>query len=205
MANFGERIKMLREERLETQDFIARLFKISRATVSKYESNDREPDISTIKSLARHFGVSIDYLFGESEIRNMPEFIAENIRLIKGVLSDEEFSKLLSELFEMHIDKEEINSYITNTHTPTASVLNVIADYAGVDVGFFYKKNTLEELDKMKNEKVHEGSAIYQLSDVEGLLRDKNFVNLAIKIKENNLSLDIIDKMVNCIIEIKVS
>lgn len=205
MASFGKRIKTLREERLETQDFIARLFKISRATVSKYESNDREPDISTIKSLARHFGASIDYLFGESEIRNMPEFIAENIRLIKGVLSDEDFSKLLSELFEMHIDKEEINSYITNTHTPTASVLNVIADYAGVDVGFFYKKNTLEELDKMRKEKVHEGSAIYQLSDVEGLMRDKNFVNLAIKIKENNLSLEVIDKMVNCVIEIKGS
>ena len=203
MASFGERIKKLREEKLETQDDIARILNVSRATVSKYESNDREPDIETIKSLARHFGATIDYLFGETEIRNMPESIAENIRLIKGIMSDEEFSKSLTEFTGVHINENEINSYITNKYTPITAVLNVFADYAGVNIEFFYRKNSLEELNKLRKERIKEGKIYLQRSEVERLMRDKNFVNLAHKIKENKLDINVVDNIISSIIELK--
>jgi len=203
MISFGSRIKILREENLETQDDIARILNVSRATISKYESNDREPDIKTIKSLARHFGATIDYLFGETEIKNMPESIAENIRLIKGSFSDQDFCTVIRESTGVSLEEIEINNYISNKYIPITAVLSVFADYAGVDIEFFYRKNSLADLDKLRNERVKEGKINLKRSDVERLMRDSDFVSLAYKIKQNNLSVCVINNIINCIIDLK--
>jgi len=74
MANvataLSTRIKELRESEGLTQQAFAKEFKISKQTVSNYENNERTPDVNLMLEISRHFNVSMDYLTGNSEIKN---------------------------------------------------------------------------------------------------------------------------------------
>ena len=62
--NFGDRLRILIDERGITQKELASQLNIAPSTVSSYVQNTREPDFATLKSLAIYFSVSIDYLLG---------------------------------------------------------------------------------------------------------------------------------------------
>lgn len=61
------RIKKLRKELGLTQNELAKKTGISRAVISTYESNINEIPQSNLIKLSRFFGVSIDYLVGNSD------------------------------------------------------------------------------------------------------------------------------------------
>ncbi len=60
--SFGDHLRTLLEERSMTQKELAHHLNIAPSTVGSYVQNTREPDFSTLKSLAAYFHVSIDYL-----------------------------------------------------------------------------------------------------------------------------------------------
>ena len=62
--NFGDRLRILIDERGITQKELASQLNIAPSTVSSYVQNTREPDFTTLKSLSIYFSVSIDYLLG---------------------------------------------------------------------------------------------------------------------------------------------
>ncbi|MFD0714308.1 helix-turn-helix domain-containing protein [Paenibacillus sp. GCM10027626] len=62
--NMGSRIAKLREDRGWTQEQTAASLGISRAALSHYEKNRREPDSATLSKFADLFHVSVDYLVG---------------------------------------------------------------------------------------------------------------------------------------------
>ncbi|GGG21783.1 helix-turn-helix domain-containing protein [Paenibacillus abyssi] len=64
--DIGSHIAELREERGWTQEHLASLLGISRAALSHYEKNRREPDYDTLTKFADLFKVSIDYLVGRT-------------------------------------------------------------------------------------------------------------------------------------------
>ena len=64
IVNIGQAIKAQRELNNWTQMQLAEKTGISRAAISKYETNDREPDIRTLIVLANVFQVSLDELVG---------------------------------------------------------------------------------------------------------------------------------------------
>lgn len=66
----GDRIKQLRKELNMKRVELAQQIGVTYSALSKYETNEREPDYETLKKLARIFNVSIDYLVGYSNIRN---------------------------------------------------------------------------------------------------------------------------------------
>ena len=70
MATFGERLRLLREERKLGQKEIAALLEVSVSCVGKYENEQRTPPPKTIHALADYFGVSTDYLLGRIEVRD---------------------------------------------------------------------------------------------------------------------------------------
>lgn len=70
MANFGDRLRLLREEQKLGQKEIAALLKISVSAVGKYENEQRTPPPKTINILADFFHVSTDYLLGRAEVRD---------------------------------------------------------------------------------------------------------------------------------------
>lgn len=68
---FGERLRYLREERELRQQDVAEYLNISTRMIGYYESNKHFPsDAKMIMDLETYFDVSVDYLFGISEVRN---------------------------------------------------------------------------------------------------------------------------------------
>lgn len=62
----GERIKYCREAARESQDYIGNLVGVHKSTVSRWESGDTSKvGLPTIEILAKHFGVSPDWLSGK--------------------------------------------------------------------------------------------------------------------------------------------
>lgn len=73
MNMFGERIRKLREQHNHTQEDLAAYLGVSRATVSNYETEEREPDFSMITKISSLYNVSTDYIIGLTNIRNIDE------------------------------------------------------------------------------------------------------------------------------------
>lgn len=79
------RLKELREksEKKETQEEIANLLGITRGAYANIENGKREPDIATIKTMAKYYEVTIDYLLCYSNEPYMhelpPELSLKNI------------------------------------------------------------------------------------------------------------------------------
>lgn len=67
MFNFGTRLKGLRESRKITQQDLADLMGLSRATIAGYETSGKQPDQEKTIWLAKYFKVSTDYLLGVTE------------------------------------------------------------------------------------------------------------------------------------------
>lgn len=69
---FPFRLKQLRLEYKETQQELANMFGLTRATLSAYEKSKIIPPYDKVVKLANHFNVSVDYLLGQSDNRNAP-------------------------------------------------------------------------------------------------------------------------------------
>ena len=63
----GQKIKKLRVEKALTQKDLADRVFVTFQTVSKWEKDENEPDVSTLRELAKLFGCSLDYLLSEDE------------------------------------------------------------------------------------------------------------------------------------------
>ncbi|MCL2217681.1 MAG: helix-turn-helix domain-containing protein [Defluviitaleaceae bacterium] len=78
----AERLRTLRREKnLNKRDLVSML-PLNYSTYANYESGFREPNSEVLQILARHYGVSIDYLLGVSDNRKKADEIA--------ILNDEE-------------------------------------------------------------------------------------------------------------------
>lgn len=78
MQKFSNRLIALRKERGLTQEALAVLIHKKRSTISGYETEGKEPDINTLCYMARYFGVSTDFLLGNSDERNNVDTIFYN-------------------------------------------------------------------------------------------------------------------------------
>ena len=61
------RLKELRVEKEATQKEVAEFIGCSPLVYSRYEREEREPDIDALCRLADYFGVTIDYLVGREK------------------------------------------------------------------------------------------------------------------------------------------
>jgi len=67
MAEFNERLKELRTEKGWLQKDLAEMLFVNSRTISNWENKTREPDIETIKKLAKIFDVTVGYLLGSED------------------------------------------------------------------------------------------------------------------------------------------
>ena len=68
---FGVRLKELRNEKEMTQQELGIYLNLSQRSISQYELEIRFPDEITINNIAIFFDVSLDYLFGRTNIKNI--------------------------------------------------------------------------------------------------------------------------------------
>lgn len=97
------RLKELREERRFSQDGLALKLNVSQSTISAYEVGDRTPDLETLIAIAQFFGVSLDYLAGQSDLK-------QQIRQSDLNSSELEHLRIYRQLSDM--DREKVSAYI---------------------------------------------------------------------------------------------
>jgi transcriptional regulator with XRE-family HTH domain len=102
---FALRLRQLRKERDLTQEQLSKVSGVSLPTISRYEGGTRdEPKLTIMKQLADYFNVSIDYLAGDSEIRDRNFSSAELLKIFK--LLSENDRKMLMDLGKVLLEKE---------------------------------------------------------------------------------------------------
>lgn len=88
MENFGSRLKKLRKEKRRTQEDVAKIVSVKRATYSGYERGVIMPPYQKLDALAKYFDVSVDYLVGDSgEGKTVPD-VSETLSELLGNLKD---------------------------------------------------------------------------------------------------------------------
>ena len=71
MATFAERLKQLRKEHGLTQKALGEVISVTSTMVSCYEKGIYYPEVKNFFALARFFEVSLDYLAGWSDKREI--------------------------------------------------------------------------------------------------------------------------------------
>lgn len=127
--DFGERLRILRQEKSFTLRELANELGISYSTLGKYERNERQPDFDTLERIANFFGVRIDWLLGRTDIKTFDEYIYYNdvhhlgdkiksappeIRKIASNIIDKVFLMLYHQLRKENIDYLKILEGIFN-------------------------------------------------------------------------------------------
>ena len=85
----GSKIKQLRKSRGITQSELAENLGISSSAVGMYEQGRRDPDDNTLLKLCSYFGITSDYLLGNTETK-----ITSGSREVSDVF--DEFTRVLS-------------------------------------------------------------------------------------------------------------
>lgn len=78
----GDRIRIERLKLGLSQAALGNLLKVTQQAVGKWEKNLAEPDSSALKTMAKEFHVTIDYLLGRTDSPTAP--IADNLTPISG-------------------------------------------------------------------------------------------------------------------------
>jgi transcriptional regulator with XRE-family HTH domain len=166
---FGERIRLLRKEKGMTLRALSEELEIPFTTLGNYERGDRQPSFETFKALADYFEVSIDYLVGRVDARNMDEYLLQtdfelldqllkqtddpNIRSLTANLFDRLYSIVTNNEYRVPVVKElELLTDILDS----VSEIKKEASYTKVDVQtpYEYAKKYLmqkESIDKSLN------------------------------------------------------
>ena len=86
--SFGILLRQLRIEKRLNQIDLAEIIGVNRATIGKYETEERFPGRSKLEDIADYFHVSIDYLLGRTDIRELSNTTVSNAE--QEVISEDE-------------------------------------------------------------------------------------------------------------------
>ena len=92
--SIGERLKEERKEINLTQEQLGNRVNLSKANISKYEKDQLEPNIETLKAFAQLFDCSVDYLLGNSNNKSSNTLTKAFHPLTKDGLTDEDILKI---------------------------------------------------------------------------------------------------------------
>ena len=113
---FAVRFHEVRKKSGDTQAQAGERFDVTQRAIANWESGAREPDIQMIKKIALEYDVSVDYLFGLTDIprsynvgeaivlTNVPMSEAEQNKTVQearntvGNMTEEELDKRIGEL-----------------------------------------------------------------------------------------------------------
>ena len=73
LLSFGEKIRILREEKELNQTELGKALNMTQRKISYIECGKFEPSIDDIKAFCNYFNISSDYLIGIKKGMNYPE------------------------------------------------------------------------------------------------------------------------------------
>ena len=74
MTIFSDRLRSLRDDKRLTVDEVASEVGISRSTLSNYETGARHPKKPILDAILDYYNVSLDYLEGKTDVKNVYDF-----------------------------------------------------------------------------------------------------------------------------------
>lgn len=118
MSKFSRRFKEERKRKGLTQKELAQKFYTDKSSISKYENGHSMPEVSVLQKYADFFGVSTDYLLGNTDERKPADHVKEEY--IQKYNATEAEVKELFERFNVHLDGEVL------TEEDKKSVINFL-------------------------------------------------------------------------------
>ena len=106
---FSKRLKELRTERGETQQVACNEIDIHINTLKNYENGERLPNLGEFLRIKDHYGVSFEYLIGESDIKSN-DISFKEINKITGL--SEKSINVLSKRVQINGNRLKILNYI---------------------------------------------------------------------------------------------
>lgn len=99
----GDKLKTLRKSQKQSQQTVADAIGITRATLSNYEINRRQPDLRTLQKICAHFNVNLDY-FGIATADEVLELLARAKDIFESdTVSDERKREIHDELMKLYL------------------------------------------------------------------------------------------------------
>lgn len=102
---FAKRLKRLREQHNLTTRELGEIVGVSNATISRYETGKRDPDLIVVYKIAQYFGVSVEYLCGEDVNKDVDTLIEIFLKLSDESKSDA--IKFITYLYEKEKKEKE--------------------------------------------------------------------------------------------------
>ena len=81
--SIGNRIAILRKQKNWSQIELAKQINASREIISRYERNESQPSVEMILKMVNVFGVTVDFLLGQSENASFDKDTMERINDIQ--------------------------------------------------------------------------------------------------------------------------
>lgn len=142
----GENIKKLRKQKGIYQHTLAKNLNVSQSTVAMWENGKREPDLDTIKRIAKFFGVSTDRLISYEEEwdKAAEEFEKESQNDAKMLMNY--LSKLFDDTDSVRIAYELIISLASLNRNGLLELSKMLDIFSRADE---YKSDSLKEVEKL--------------------------------------------------------
>jgi transcriptional regulator with XRE-family HTH domain len=159
LNTFGNILRELRKEKGLSGKELADVLKVHKGSISNWETDRRSPDKEMLNTIAEYFGVSVDYLLGRTNIKNLDANEAVDIEHITPNLSELIFAnRLRSERESLGLLQEEMaekldlpsntyNGYETGKRIPSLEVASHIAKTLGVSVDYLLGKTNIKNFD----------------------------------------------------------
>lgn len=124
---FSERLRKLRREKNLTQTELANLLNVSNGAIAMWETEKRQPDLDMVSKIASYFNVSVDYLIGREQEKNMNKF--KELRKKAG-LTQIEFAQ------KLNVDQSTISKWEQDKAIPDIQTLVQLASFFNVSVDY---------------------------------------------------------------------
>lgn len=120
----ADRLKVVREDRNKTKEQVANYLEIQLRAYQRYEAGERVPDLEKLKSLAKYFNCTLDYLVG-MDIPQDKKYIDRDLVLTQSEIMDLGYNKKFafglmkqiidhqSESEEVHVSENDNKKYVT--------------------------------------------------------------------------------------------
>lgn len=131
----ADRLKVVREDRNKTKEQVANYLEIQLRAYQRYETGERVPDLEKLKSLAKYFNCTLDYLVG-MDIPQDKKYIDRDLVLNQSEIMDLGYNKKFafglmkqiidhqSESEEVHVSENDNKKYVTK-----AQVRKLLEDF----------------------------------------------------------------------------
>ncbi|MBR2744490.1 MAG: Fic family protein [Clostridia bacterium] len=159
----GDKIKLYRENKKMTQNYLAEVLEVSPATISKYESGALEPSIESIKKLADLFEISIDELLRDEE-----KFDVSKINVL-NVLREQKEMKLKGNLYH----QTQISFAYNTNHIEGSTLTEEQTRYIYETNTILFENNTVAKVDDILETSNHFKLVDYMLDFADKKLTEK--------------------------------